>query len=641
MQPTKLKTEQLEDRNMPSVFGNPWQLATELTMSFANDGVQYSSQTWGQNSFASRLYSEMGATMAPSVWQEELLRAMHTWTAVANINVGFVADSGTAFGPAGFAVGTPAPNIRVGTVATGTDVLATTLPFHPLAGTYAGTVMFNEAWTFTRGGAPGTYDLYTIALHEFGNALGLSDLDSSTANAMYGHYIGTRTGLSAADISAVRAMYGARVADATEATNNARTTAPTLANVSDPAAFGRTRAVVNGDITTATDADWYKFTTPLLTTSATVRLGTAGKSLLAGRVEVYDSAGKLLATQTNTSPLQGDTVLTVAGLKANTAYFVRVSAGRADTFNTGAYQLRVGYNYDPRTETVTDRVQRFGLDLGLNDTRLLANTLTPTAGYATNSHYEWTGAIEHVADNDFYKLTAPPGGGVMTISVQSDSGLSTSATVYTSNGTLVASNIILNWENGTYRAQVPFTVGNGTYYVQLKVQDANWSAWSGNYHASVDFKQPLVTADKWVAGTASASSQIVHGIEVLESGTFVFRLTALSSNRNEVDWLEARIFDAQGQLVAVWGTDGLASTDTMTAFLAKGKYSIQIVPGHTGSNSSAWLAYSMGLNRLSDPIDPFLPPDPTSPPPPPPPPPPPGQEEGVIIITPPFNPWAP
>jgi hypothetical protein len=93
--------------------------------------------------------------------------------------------------------------------------------------------------------------------------------------------------------------------------------------------------------------------------------------------------------------------------------------------------------------------------------------------------------------------------------------------------------------------------------------------------------------------------------------------------------------------VAVWGTDGLASTDTMTAFLAKGKYSIQIVPGHSGSNSSAWLAYSMGLNRLSDPIDPFLPPDPTSPPPPPPPPPPPGQEEGVIIITPPFNPWAP
>jgi hypothetical protein len=641
MTPTKLNAERLEDRNMPSVFGNPWQLATELTMSFANEGVQYSTQAWGQSSFASRLYSELGGTLAQNVWQEELLRAMHAWTAFANINVGLVADSGRAFGPADFQVGEPTSNIRVGTIATGTDVLATSMPFHPLTGTYAGSVMLNEAWTFTRGGAPGTYDLFTVALHEFGNALGLSDLDSSTANAMYGHYLGTRTGLSAADISAVRALYGARQADATEATNNARTTAPTLANVGDPNDSGKVRVVANGDITTAGDADWYRFVTTSGTSQITVRLGTAGKSLLAGRVEVYDGNGRLLAARTNTSPLQGDTVLTVTGLRGNTAYFVRVSAGRTDTFNTGAYQLRVGNGYDPKIETLADRVQRFGSDSGTNDTRATATVLTPTAGYATNSHYEWTGAIEQVGDNDFYKLTAPPGGGIMTISVQSDSGLSTSATVYTSNGTLVASNIILNWEHGTYRAQVPFTLGNGTYYVQLKVQDANWGSWSGNYHASVDFSQPLVTADKWVAGTATASSQIVHGIEVLESGTFVFRLTALSSNRDDVDWLEARIFSAQGQLVAVWGTDGLASTDTLTAFLAKGRYTIQLVPAYTNPNSSAFLAYSLGLNRLSDPIDPYLPPDPLSPPPPPPPPPPPGEKDGVRIITPPWNPWLP
>ncbi len=643
MTPTKLKAERLEDRNMPSVFGNPWQLATELTMSFANEGVQYSNQTWGQSSFASRLYTEMGATMAQSVWQEELLRAMHAWTAVANINVGLVADSGTAFGPAGFAVGTPAANIRLGTVTTGTDVLATTLPFHPLAGTYAGTVMFNEAWTFSRGGAAGTYDLYTVALHEFGNALGLSDLDSSSANAMYGHYIGTRTGLSAADITAVRALYGARVADATEATNNARATAPTVANVGDPNNSGGVRAVVNGDITTAADVDFFKFTTngddddSML---VTLRLGTAGKSLLAGRIEVYNRAGALIGSATNTSPLQGDTVLTL-NLKGETTYTVKVSAGRADTFNTGAYQLRVGYGYDPSVETITDRVQRFGSDTGSNDTRATATVLTATAGYATNSHYEWTGRISSLNDNDFYRLTAPPAGGVMTISVQSDSGLSTSATVYDANGGLVASNVILNWEHGTYRAQVPLTLGGGTYFVQLRVQDATKGASSGNYHASVDFSQPLVTANTWVSGTATASSQIVHGIDVKESGTFVFRLTALSSNRNHVDRLEARVFNAQGQLVASWRTDGRASTDTLTVFLAKGRYSIQIVPGHSGSNSPATLSYSMSVNRLSDPIDPYLPPDPLSPPPPPPPPPPPEEEEGIIIITPPFNPWAP
>lgn len=641
MNAAKLKAEQLEDRNMPSIFGNPWQLATGLTMSFANEGVQYSSQTWGQSSFANRLYSELGGAMSQNVWQEELLRAMYTWTSVANINVGLVADSGRAFGPDGYSPDEAQATFRVGTVTTGTDVVATSLPNHPLSGLYAGTVMLNEAWTFTKGGGNGTFDLYTVALHEFGNALGVADLDSSSANAMYGHYIGARTGLSAADVSSAQALYGARLPDATEALNNSRTTAPLLLNVSDPAAGGKLRSVADGDITVSGDADWYKVVTPLGTSQITVRLGTAGKSLLAGRVEVYNAAGTLIASATNTSPLQGDTVLTVSGLSGLTSYFVKVTAGRTDTFFTGAYQLRVGYGYDPRTETKTDIVQRLGLDLGLNDTRLFATVLNSTTGYAANTHYEWTGKIEHVGDSDYYKITAPATGGVMTLNVQATGGLSASATVYTSSGTLVASNILLNWEGGTYRAQVPFTTAGATYYVQIKVQDPNWSAWSGNYSASVDFKQPLVTSDKWVGGVATASSQITHGIEVKESGTFVFRLAATSSNRTAVDWLEARVFNAQGQLVAVWGTDGLTSTDTLTVFLAKGKYAIQIVPGHSGSSSTAWLAYSMGVNRLSDPIDPYLPPDPTSPPPPPPPPPPPGEEEGVIIITPPFNPWAP
>lgn len=84
----KLNAEQLEARDLPSLFGNPWGLATELTMSFAPDGVFSSHQARGHTSFTSRLYTELNGSMAQSVWKEELLRAMHTWTAVANINVG-------------------------------------------------------------------------------------------------------------------------------------------------------------------------------------------------------------------------------------------------------------------------------------------------------------------------------------------------------------------------------------------------------------------------------------------------------------------------------------------------------------------------------------------------------------------------
>lgn len=638
----KLNAEQLEARDLPSLFGNPWGLATELTMSFAPDGVFSSHQTRGHTSFTSRLYTELNGSMAQSVWKEELLRAMHTWTAVANINVGFVPDSGRAFGPQGFVLDSPAATIRVGTIVSGPDVLATSNPNSPLAGAYAGNVMLNEAFTYTLGGGNGTYDLYTVALQEFGNALGLADSLTYTS-AMYGHYLGGRTGLSAADVLAVQALYGLRLGDAHEGLlgNNTFGTAKALSNGADPTDAGKVRAVADGDITTAADADFYRFTTTSGTTSVTIRLGTAGKSLLAGRLEVYDASGQLIGTATNTSPLQGDTVLVLSGLSANATYTVKVSAGRADTFNTGSYQLRVGNGYDPKVETKIDRVQRFGSDGGTNETRFTATALTPTSGYAANTRYEWTGRIGSAGDSDYYRLTAPLTGGAMTVTVQSDSGLMTSATVYNALGQLVASNVLLNWEGGYYRAQVPVTVPGATYFVQLKVQDPDWSAASGNYGASVDFGLPAVTTVARFTGTATASSKITHGIEVRESGTFVFRLSATSTNTAVLNWIEARLFNQSGQLVAVWGTDGKASTDTRTMFLSKGKYAIQILPFYNSASSTVSIVYALGLNRLSDPIDPYAPPDPTSPPPPPPPPPPPEEEDDVIIVTPPFNPWTP
>ena len=84
----KLVLESLEAREVPTVFGNPWQAATSLTMSLAPDGVQYSNQTWGSGTFSSSLYSELNGSMAQGVWQEELLKAVYAWTSQANINVG-------------------------------------------------------------------------------------------------------------------------------------------------------------------------------------------------------------------------------------------------------------------------------------------------------------------------------------------------------------------------------------------------------------------------------------------------------------------------------------------------------------------------------------------------------------------------
>jgi hypothetical protein len=576
--------------------------------------------------------------MSQAVWQEEMLRAAYTWTAQANINVGLIPDSNRPFGPAGFSVTGPAPaDLRVGAFDQSSEVLATSIPYHPLTGFHAGNLMLNATKTFTRGGANGTIDLYTVALHEMANIFGMADNNLEAGSARNGTYTGPRTGLSASDVTAVRSMYGLRPNDAFEGTagNGTTATASTLTPGFDPANPTQRRVVADGNITNVGDVDVYRFTTPSGTTSLTLRLGTAGKSLLAGRVELLDSSGRVITSRSSTSPLTGDTVVTATGMRANTTYFVRVSASRSDVFAVGTYQLRVGMNYDPVTETKADPVQRLGADFFTNDSQASATPLTPTVGYQANTRYSVSARTEDLYDADFYRLTAPTTSGLMTISAQGLQGLTPKVTVFNSAGAMVASNVVLNWENGLYRAQAPFFSTNRTYFLKVEVQDADWSAHQGDYLLDVDFRQPLAFRDTVAIGTATFGEQVVYGFEIAESRAFTFALHALSTNTAAINWISIEIYSSDGTLVADLGTDGIGSVDTLTAFLNRGKYTIVFTP-FFNYFSTATIAFRLSAGLISDPIDVY---DPTVPPPPPPtsPPPPPF----VSIKPPPGSPLPP
>src|SRR5262245_4558741 len=211
----KLRVERLEDRTVPAIFGVPWPDPGHLTLSFVPDGTAYS------GGGTSSLFATMDALMPRATWQDQILKAFQSWTAVAGINISVVSDSGDPLGTPGAVTGDKRfGDIRVSATTMSSDAIASGAPFSWTGTTFAGDLMFNTSYLFSAatgsmmGGlgisATRTYDLYTVAVQEAGHILGLGN-SADPSSVMYTSYSAPRTGLSAGDVSAVQALYGTRV----------------------------------------------------------------------------------------------------------------------------------------------------------------------------------------------------------------------------------------------------------------------------------------------------------------------------------------------------------------------------------------------------------------------------------------------
>ena len=269
------------------------------------------------------------------------------WAQQTNINFAVVADNGAPSGSGSYDQGAAGfGDIRIGGYAFSNSQLGNTF-YPPSANNYsiAGDVAFNTGQTWNIGS---TYDLFTVAAHEFGHALGLGDSSAATSAVMYGSYTGLKTGLSSDDIAGIRNIYSsnnARTPDAYD-TGAGDNTVSSAANISSLINSTTLTALVNNlNIVTTSDIAYYAFTAPAGTSSTLqVQVQSKGLSLLSPKVTVYQANGTTSLGSASGLNQYGATLhLPVSGVTAGEQFYVKVQGADTTAFSTGDYALALNF----------------------------------------------------------------------------------------------------------------------------------------------------------------------------------------------------------------------------------------------------------------------------------------------------------
>jgi hypothetical protein len=581
----------LEDRTVPTAFGTPWADGEHISLSLVPDGT---ATHLGTNALA----KTFGATTAKSTWERELLRAFQTWAAAANLNIGLRADGGQALGTHGAVQGDSRfGDIRVAAAPLSEDHGAHASPFSWTGTTYSGDVVFNSLQKFTAGPTAGGYDIFSVALHEAGHALGLPHSDDPLS-VMHEDYR-PLTALAASDVAAVQALYGPRPQDAhdLDRNNDALARATALAPTTLLGVLVGEARVADGDITTRSDVDFYKFSAPVLGGTATVTLQAAGLSLLAPKVTVYNAFGLPIAAASSVNPKSNDVTLQFPASLIGGTYYAKVEAA-GDAFSVGEYRLTVhaGTVLDPLLNTLLAPVA----DGNSNDTLAAATDLTGGSSTRPDTRFDaiYRGVIENDRDVDTYRLRAPAGTGLgfnVIVWGTDATPLDARVHVFDADKNPVAFQVLAN-DKGLFSVRVPSATPGGTYYVSVEPRDAGAK---GAYFLGADFNAnptPMlagIAADAIAAGATQTAK-----VELATAGIFQFGLAAAGAEGG----VSMAFADATGR--TVFTLDATAGRPLVTAMkhLAKGTYTVTYT--YRGRATTP-LGYDLFLLQFSDNMGPY------------------------------------
>lgn len=597
--------EALESRDVPTAFGVPWADPGHLTLSFVPDGTPTPNGP-------STLFQTMNKVAPTATWEREILRAFQSWASQVNVNVGVVADGGQPLGTLGAVQGDKRfGDIRIAAAPIpGENEVAAASPFSWTGTTFSGDVVFDPTKLFQVGKTGSGYDIYSVAVHEAGHVLGLghSTATDSVMQETYAYH----AGLGASDIAAEKALYGARQADAFDAARANNTMGSASSMPKDPYIPGRLDAA--GDLTTAADVDYYKFTVPLLggLTGISVRLTADGQSLLTPSVTVYNSSGRVVASGQSTDPTNNDIALRFGTSLFGGSYTVKVDGATAD-FGTGGYQLTVDYlTLGSLLAPVTNLLGGV-LDLGTNDLLGLATILSPTPKPVPDARFDYTyrGVIESKSDVDDYKIHAPAAtaAGPMNLNVMvwgTDAlALNPRLRVFDAAGNPVAFQVLAN-DTGIFSLQVPNVTPGADYYVQVAARNPGAANSLGSYFLGADFNQLAPTTyDALPGGTLNPGGSTTDTLTVTTGALFQFALGAAVS-QSGAGAVTMTVTDATGN---VWATEtATAGQPTVTdiEYLPAGTYTVRYTYSAVSGATNVGVNYELFLLQLSDPVGPYM-----------------------------------
>lgn len=334
----QFQLEGLESRLvLYSTTGGMWTYNT-ITYSFVPDGTFVAASNNGN------IYSNLNQSLAAegistAQWQQVMDKAAATWEEVAGINLVRIGDDGGAIGSSNYQQGNPNEgDIRIAGYAQDPSTLAYTILPPPInGGSASGDIFFNTSMSWN---GLGSYDLLTVALHEFGHALGMGHSQIQQA-VMYAMYTGQKQQLNSDDVAGIDSIWGLRQPDAFNANGLSNATEQTAANIN--ADFNQQNQITLPSLTlnTVGASEWFQVTVPATSNGhVTITEQSTGLSSMSPSLWIFTPSGSLLG-RARALYSYGATVSVSLNLTPGETFLIRATDATSTVDGVGAFGLEV------------------------------------------------------------------------------------------------------------------------------------------------------------------------------------------------------------------------------------------------------------------------------------------------------------